>query len=589
MDIRFEKEFKSVQPFEKIELPEFAVLTGINGSGKTHFLESIDAGHTLIEYVDPSEIKYFNPTLFFVENENEINSQQIDGEKIGIWKTFNGEERRNGHNIKNNISQYRAKLGPYYEQLIKIARETDNPLLRIPKHYISDSEMLTAYDEYRGNTLRLFESSQIANDYNFQGIKSIALQVYESLDLLTEEEFKDKFKALPVRNDTLPSQLGRIFLSYKYKEYQTLVIRKAEAEHYGENVEINDEEEFRQKYGPKPWLVLQDIIDSFSSLDFSITTPDDLKFRSDQITRFTLQVKRNSDGRTIPFNDLSSGEKILFALVYSIYKGQIDGVFPKVLLLDEIDSSLHPSMIRNLLYTIKEIFVKQYNVNVIMVTHSPTTIALSDEDAVYVVNKGDIKNKIVKSPKSEALNILTEGYMSLSEGLTLLDNIMQKKINIFTEGNNINYLRRAVEVLAPELAGKIEIVEKIADKSGHNQLSVLYDFFIRLNHGNKVLFVYDSDVNVKHTESNNTFFYVLPSNDNNNKIRNGIENMFPETLIKDDHYVINERRHDDGKVSTVKAPNKRKICEYIVSNAEPEDFNMFKGFIEKLRCILEAN
>ena len=587
MEIVFDKEYKSIREFEPTELPEFSVLTGINGSGKTHLLESIDAGHILIKGVDRSEIKYFNPSSFYVDNENETNSQQIDGDKIGIWKTFNGEERRNGQNIKNNISQFRAKLGPYYEQLKKIAKETNNPLLKIPSHYISDSVMLAAYNEYATNTLKLFESQQIVNDHNFQGIKSLALQIYESLDLITEEEFKDKFKPLPVKNDTLPSQLGRIFLNYKYKEYQTLVIRKAEAEHYGESVEISSEEEFRGKYGPKPWLILQEIISEFSSLDFSITNPDGLKFRSDQVTRFTLQIKRNSDGRIIPFNDLSSGEKILFALVYSIYKGQIDGVFPKVLLLDEIDSSLHPSMIKNLIYTINEVFIKQYNVGVIMVTHSPTTIALSDDDSIYVVNKGDLKNKILKAPKNEALNVLTEGYISLSEGLTILDNIMQKKINIFTEGNNIDYLKRAVELLAPEITDKIEITERICDKSGHNQLSVLYDFFLSLNHDNKILFVYDADVTITKPESNNTYHYILPKNNDNEKVRNGIENMFSESLIKDEHYVTNERRHDDGKVVTVAAPNKRKICEHIIANSQPDDFSMFEGFINKLRSIVK--
>jgi AAA15 family ATPase/GTPase len=586
MEIVFDKEYKSIREFDPTVLPEFSVLTGINGSGKTHLLESINAGHSIINDVDPSEIKYFNPSSFYVENENEINSQQIDGEKIGIWKTFNGEERRNGHNIKNAISQYRAKLGPYYEQLKVIAEETNSPLLKISSVHISDSRMLNAYNEYKTNTLKLFESQQIVNDYNFQGIKSLALQIYESLDLITEDEFKDKFKPLPVKNDTIPSQLGRIFLNYKYKEYQSLVIRKAEAEHYGEDVEISSEEEFRQKYGPKPWAVLQDIISGFSSLDFSITNPDSLKFRSDQVTKFTLNIKRNSDGKTIPFNDLSSGEKILFALVYSMYKGQIDGVFPKVLLLDEIDSSLHPSMIKNLLYTIKEVFIKQYNVAVIMVTHSPTTIALSDDDSIYVINKGNAKNKIMKTPRDEALNILTEGYMSLSEGLTLLDGIMQKEITIFTEGNNVDYLKKSVEVISPELIGKIEYAEQISDKSGHNQLSVLYEFFLRLNHDNKVLFVYDADVKVKHQELNNTFFYVFSRNSDNEKIKNGIENMFPESLILDEHYVINERFHDDGKVAIIKAPNKRKMCDHIVANAKAKDFVMFNGFIEKLRSIL---
>lgn len=64
------------------------------------------------------------------------------------------------------------------------------------------------------------------------------------------------------------------------------------------------------------------------------------------------------------------------ALVASIYKSSSDGAFPDILLLDELDASLHPSMIKNMIGVIEDIFLEQ-GIKVILVTHSPSTIALT--------------------------------------------------------------------------------------------------------------------------------------------------------------------------------------------------------------------
>jgi len=119
-----------------------------------------------------------------------------------------------------------------------------------------------------------------------------------------------------------------------------------------------------------------------------------------------------SQGQEINFEDLSSGERILFALVLSIYKGHLSGTFPSVLLLDEIDASLHPLMIKNLLKAIREQFVLKNKMLVIMTTHSPATIALSEGNELYVVNKGT--PGIQPTSRDGALKILTTGVPSFS-------------------------------------------------------------------------------------------------------------------------------------------------------------------------------
>ncbi len=85
---------------------------------------------------------------------------------------------------------------------------------------------------------------------------------------------------------------------------------------------------------------------------------------------------------------------------------------PKLLLLDEVDAPLHPSMCRNLLATIQEVLVKQHNLCVIMTTHSPSTVAMASEEAVHVMRPGE--PGIHKVSRDAALRDLTAGVPTLS-------------------------------------------------------------------------------------------------------------------------------------------------------------------------------
>lgn len=73
---------------------------------------------------------------------------------------------------------------------------------------------------------------------------------------------------------------------------------------------------------------------------------------------------------------------------------------------------LHPSMCKQLVDVIQDVFVSQKKVKVIITTHSPSTIAICPEDSIYVVNKTG--SQIQKISKEEALKVLTSGVPTLS-------------------------------------------------------------------------------------------------------------------------------------------------------------------------------
>ena len=65
---------------------------------------------------------------------------------------------------------------------------------------------------------------------------------------------------------------------------------------------------------------------------------------------------------------------------------------PKLLLLDEVDAVLHPSMVVALVTTVKSLFVPQ-GTKVLMTSHSPMTVAAIDEADIFrVVRTGGAVN-----------------------------------------------------------------------------------------------------------------------------------------------------------------------------------------------------
>ena len=56
MIIKIKTSFKSLIAGKEVELPDFCVLTGKNGSGKSHFLESITKNNYSTVFIDGQEI-----------------------------------------------------------------------------------------------------------------------------------------------------------------------------------------------------------------------------------------------------------------------------------------------------------------------------------------------------------------------------------------------------------------------------------------------------------------------------------------------------------------------------------------------------
>lgn len=173
-------------------------------------------------------------------------------------------------------------------------------------------------------------------------------------------------------------------------------------------VHVLSDKDFEDLHGPEPWGVLNNILDMTFKGKFNFSIPIDGVYDPGFITSLCL-----ADGTPIDTTLLSSGEQTLLWLALAIFQTKYSGMerskFPEVLLLDEPDAYLHPSMVVNMLECLKG-FSKEFDSYVIISTHSPTTVALSPEKSLFLVGDDGIKSV----EQDAAISDLLEGVTQVS-------------------------------------------------------------------------------------------------------------------------------------------------------------------------------
>src|SRR5690606_20054669 len=228
---------------------------------------------------------------------------------------------------------------------------------------------------------------------------------YENLEILrlvgksdfksvTLSEFQDFF-VKKNENQNLLEVISDIFYDYRLSEID-LKIREYSIE------------EIRKELGVEPWETLRTIIRN-AKLPYEINDPSQNSVKD----FFTLMITHKDLKCNVEFTDLSSGEKVLMSLAIYLYKYQFYSIKPKLLILDEPDAHLHPEMAYALITILYDFFVKDLNINVILTTHSPSTIAMVNDDSIFRVSNKDIEF-LKKISKDDALKLLTSFIPTLN-------------------------------------------------------------------------------------------------------------------------------------------------------------------------------
>lgn len=371
------------------------------------------------------------------------------------------------------------------------------------------------------------------------------------------------------------NDLSNIFLDYhnKIRRNKELLFYNNSEQYYDEGRGLSDDDFFKA-YGKAPWDELNSILNDFSEITYTVTKPEKILIDS---FRCKL-VSTINEETVIDFNSLSSGEKVLMGLATVMFKLKYNNNLPKVILFDEVDSNLHPTMIKILLKVIDETLLKN-GTEVIMVTHSPTMVALAPDESIYIMKKVG-HNRLEKKSKNEALSILTEGLATLESGLSLLDELINNELTIITEGRNTNYIKKALELFDCK---NVKVLDNLEELTGESQLRTYFKFFSKVQHSQKVLFIWDCDVSKIPEDQNNTFAFKFEKNDENNIALKGIENMFEESLFENYTKKI-EFSNGDTKIE-FDQNRKSDLEEYILLRNNIDDFQKFEIMIKHINHI----
>lgn len=339
----------------EVELsPGVNVVTGKNGVGKSRLLSALASGQHIVAETDAgvlasSEIKYISAGDFTPRLDSAYREEDFVRRRSAVLRYF--QENKEACNAALNVNQMHAafRVAPLGELVAPDA----------------------AHKEIRGIARKLgklpSELSEQDVIFNYRGV---ARDFFDGHDLAMVFNSYLKTKSDNRYNKWLATSEGQAGIDYM------------------------ESDEFDRLYGRQPWDVLNDLMRSAFGGKFQFSEPKSHRSEPD----VPVELIDLSDSRAVGVDQLSSGEKTLLWLVLALFniQYQSNNVWapPKLLLLDEPDAFLHPSMTLQLFGFLK-LFAVEFNSVIVLTSHSPTTIALAPDDSIFVVQAAGL-NKVVK-------------------------------------------------------------------------------------------------------------------------------------------------------------------------------------------------
>ncbi|GAA4907090.1 AAA family ATPase [Mucilaginibacter defluvii] len=338
-------------PFE-IELPDLTIITGANGSGKSQLLSTVEMEGN------------------FIQDGKTLNAHYIPNQRFNPTNGGQQSVQQDYSNLKKLLIvcqtlSVASQINPTLDfKNYHIINETlRNSFLRPDKAYYNDAVI-----EVDSSEAHLLNSVAENSKKRLQDLKFYDFTIYQPI----------------VGYDIFEANLSQIFKQYIYRlRFETEKPIDIEA----------------------PWIFLNKILKKANSA-YQVKTPD---ITSDVFDVVLL----NKSEEEIRFEFLSSGEKVIMSLIFALYNssaGLIESL-PKVIMLDEPDASLHPTMCKDFFEVVNNVFIVENKIKVIITTHSPTTVALApNDDCIFEMRN----RKLQKSNKATAIKSLTVGLKNLS-------------------------------------------------------------------------------------------------------------------------------------------------------------------------------
>ncbi|NQU68711.1 MAG: ATP-binding protein [Candidatus Marinimicrobia bacterium] len=411
LTIQLNQKYKSFENgFQTRIEGELIILSGVNGAGKSQIINIIKGQESIADEQQPGRVK----------REKISSSIKIDNTVI----TSNYIEYRS---FKENIN------------IPEVVKSTSA---------VANSAVQQAYKLFKQGKLSPEKSPSFASSCILAN--KILANAQGIIDPnITEEAFKNKLliKGFVWRNeDQFTDFIGSLFYNHAMSIAEGQ--KKAGA--------IDGPAFDKTSLGLAPWTKLNNL---FKDLKLDYRFRDDYEIVRAEISETPNLFSINSAGEIInteqrTLKDLSDGEKTIISFCFTSLR-KIDSEDKKVLLLDEIDAVLNPSLIESLFIVIKKYFIDK-GILVIITTHSPATISLAPDYTNYyeVFKKGDLVSRLIQIDRDdyhELQKVNKRFYNKIdnqSERIRELEATLdsQENILIITEGKtDWKYLIKALK------------------------------------------------------------------------------------------------------------------------------------------------
>lgn len=424
MRLEFAKRHLSILAFPTVDVPPLTIVVGINGSGKTHLLQAIQNG-SITNSVAPStgqpmpgmnggKVRLLSPTATPMADANAYTSTEMQANPGMASMRGGGFEGAR----RTALSPYATQLDQLTSGHISQSLQPNDDIWRLG---IDEAVTRSGDEAHRSEIERIFRDAEAElikprspdarTPHNadpsaqlLQSVQCVAAKLGISPLMVTELQER---QLRPWMTDQFQNSLPILFGRYRDALLRNGLAQLRDKQD-GTHLSLTDDE-FITRFGRAPWKQISETFDAFG-LPYEAAEPDLFSF-----SQVHLILVKKPGGEPVNIHNLSSGEKVLlqFAISSHNYDEDLVNVMrPSVLLLDEMDAPLHPEMVHRWLGVISNGLVGQQGMHCIITTHSPTTVALAPEAALFEMKDGF--SGLTKVSKQEALNKLTFGVPTLS-------------------------------------------------------------------------------------------------------------------------------------------------------------------------------
>ena len=601
MSIELKRPYKSIHALRAEELPDFAILIGRNGSGKTQLLEALREGSAVIAGVDVADTEFFDMTSFRSPSTGGANRHGNNFAKVAadayllprpdeppyreiasaLFDQFAGEIERAGSvdardDFESSLRDEVRRVPDF--RVFGVGRQDS------PYHTALHEQVLgPLIPESRGNRRNSFNGNQAA-------LLSTAMKMTGKLPHeLTRD---DILRAGHYEGETIANSISEVFTAYKVDQYTWAHARiETERADYADLIA-----EYRSKYRP-PWDVLREILSAMRDaageiglFDFEFSDPHDhqLSMGNYEAFGFKSEMTNRTTGAEYELDSLSSGERVLMALCVVSFNQYLGRRRPRLLLLDELDAVLHPSMASALVETLKTLFVAR-GTKVLMTSHSPMTVAAVDEADVFRVVRTGGRVEVCRTTKPEAIDELSEGLATVDAGLRIAAHA-EAKVTILTEGNNAKHLRRWVALNFPT---DVHVFEELGEHTNDAQLLAYGRLLGRVQTNTHFVVVWDCDAVGKAEKLRQDLPgtakvtpYTFQERPDNTIAPKGIENNYDEDILEP---YSTTTTGSDGTVlgRGFRGDRKTEFAEHVLRHGTPQYFTNFQDLHELVGRLLE--